>query len=136
MNPGGSAFARKRRWAAQSPSHAIGVSGDRTPACASVRRWPPIESDNRPMRAPRQSVAFVEWLAVRYPTVGEIAREHMDDNGQLLPHIMFGMPPLSWTSRSTPGSVEPPQYPGFGGAAFLDSGGRSCGVGVDQFKFD
>jgi hypothetical protein len=41
--------------------------------------------------APREAVAFVDWLVARHPTLAPIREEHMSDNGgELLPHVLFG----------------------------------------------
>jgi hypothetical protein len=60
------------------------------PAWASVPEWPPKPGDNPAVTPPRTSAAFVEWLAERYPVVEDLRREHMSDNDELLPHVLFG----------------------------------------------
>jgi hypothetical protein len=42
------------------------------------------------MPAPRTAAAFVQWLAERYPAIDELEREHVADNDELLPHVIFG----------------------------------------------
>src|SRR5688500_14176982 len=40
---------------------------------------------------PTESVAFVEQLAVRFPTLAPMLAEHAADNfGEILPHVFFG----------------------------------------------
>jgi len=46
--------------------------------------------DNPSVSSPRTAAAFVEWLAGRYPAVEELRREHIADNDELLPHVLFG----------------------------------------------
>jgi len=42
------------------------------------------------MPLPRKASAFVEWLAGRYSIIDELERQHVTDNGELLPHLLFG----------------------------------------------
>ena len=42
------------------------------------------------MAPPRTAAAFVEWLASRYPAVEDLRRQHVADNDELLPHVLFG----------------------------------------------
>ena len=41
--------------------------------------------------APREPVAFVDWLVAKHPRLAPILEEHMNDyGGELLPHVLFG----------------------------------------------
>lgn len=40
--------------------------------------------------APRTSGEFVEWLVARHTSLAPILAEHLSDNAELLPHVLFG----------------------------------------------
>jgi hypothetical protein len=42
------------------------------------------------MDAPRTSPEFVSWLVVRHPGLVPVLDEHLADNDELLPHVLFG----------------------------------------------
>lgn len=40
--------------------------------------------------APRTASAFVDWLVARHPDLAPILNEHLEDNDELLAHVLFG----------------------------------------------
>jgi hypothetical protein len=40
--------------------------------------------------APRTSPEFVSWLVARHPGLVAVLDEHLADNDELLPHVLFG----------------------------------------------
>jgi hypothetical protein len=40
--------------------------------------------------APRSSPEFVTWLVARHPGLAPVLDEHLGDNDELLPHVLFG----------------------------------------------
>lgn len=40
--------------------------------------------------APRTSPDFVSWLVARHPDLVPVLNEHLPDNDELLPHVLFG----------------------------------------------